>query len=461
VTTSYGVTSWGFLRKPLSQIVADVQDQLRLAFGQNVDLSEDGPYGQLVAALAQLVDDAWQVTEAVYDSFDPDAADGPRLVSICGITGTVPKTPTQSTVIGTAIGTAGSVVKAGTQVQVQNSGPLFATTAPATIAALPARAPSAPLAQDTLVVNGGNVYRAMNTGVTGAGGGPAGQGTAIADGSVIFRWLGAGTAAVDVPCASVLYGALAALAGTLNVIATPVAGLASFTNARDAVQGVAIETDTQLRLRREQELRAEGQGGVDSIRASILKLVGVSDAFVLENTGDAVDGNGLPSHSLEAVVLTPSISAALDAAIAAAVFTRGAGIGTHGGVANTVLDAVGDPHTVYFSRPTEVDVWVVVHVTKETNPSLPAYPSNGDALVAQALVDFAAGNTPDLWRGYHVGDPVVTSKLYRPIEAVPGVFDVTAIYIGTAPGPGGSANVVTGVRGLAKFDSSRIVVVST
>lgn len=454
--TAYGVTSWGFLRKPLSQILEDVGNTLKGSFGQNIDVSPEGPFGQLIADLAAPVDEEWQALEVVYDSMDPDGAGGPRLVNLCGITGTVPVDPTKSTDTVTAIGTAAAPVPAGTQFQVTGNGALFETVSDAIIAALAAWAQNTVQAVGDLRKNGGNVYKvvaiALDAMTAAVGAGPAGVGTTIIDNHVTWRFMGAGTAAVEIPCESVDYGAFVAAAGTLTGIVTPVSGLASISNAFDAEPGVAAETDAKLRQRREAELAASGEGGVDSLRADVLKVTGVTDAYVFENVGAVIDGDGLEAHSIEAAVLGGA-----DADIAKVVFTKGGGIYTHGGVVNVVNDASGNPHTVRFSRPTEKDIYILVNLTKNAN-----YPADGDNQVKQALVDFANGQIAELGEGYKVGDDVITTKLYAAIfDGVAGVVDVTKLWISLPPGPPvGAANIAIGSRELAKFDTGRIVVTS-
>jgi uncharacterized phage protein gp47/JayE len=450
----YGVTPQGFVRKPLAQIMLDLQASLAGTFGADTDLSDTGPFGQLVADLAAPIDEVWQVAEDVYDSFDPDLVGGPRLASLCGITGTIQTTPSRSTDTLTCIGAAGSPVPTLSLVSVQNGGAQFRTTAPAIIAALAAWAAAHAYATlGELSTIGGNVYKVMTPGVSSAGPGPSGTGTDIVDGTVHWRYMGAGTAAVDVAVESVELGPNTAPAGTLTVIDTPVSGLTSVSNAAAAVLGIAPESDPDLRARRTAELEAQGEGGIDSMRADLLRVLNVTDAFVFENNTDAVDADGLPPHSVECVVLGGT-----DADVAQAVFSKGAGIATFGGVTvATVKDLAGGLHTVNFSRPTEKDVWVTVELTKDTG----TYPADGDTQVAQALVDFAAG-VLSLGKGYRVGDDVITAKLYAAIYSqVSGIVDVTKLWVGLVNPPTGAANIVIGSRELAKFATLRISVTST
>lgn len=459
MATIYGVLPTGFNRKPLSQIIADLTAQKQSIYGQNIDLDPAGPYGQDIAATAAEIDEPWQLAEAVYDSSDPDAAEGSRLVSLAALTGTTPKDPSPSTVTATAIGTNGSTVAAGTEFQVAGQGPLFTTLALATIATLTAWATSAVKAVDALVQNASGVYRAIAiTGdATTASSGPGPTGTSfgvpITDHNVTWLYMGAGTAAVNIPSASVDNGAIVAAAGTLTVIATPSAGLLSVNTAFDAILGVAKETDPQFRLRRNQELQGGGEGGVGSMEAALDEVAGVTAATVLENITNAVDGNGLPPHSVMAVV-----QGGTDADVAKVVFTKGGGIATAGATTVNVAAKNGQLIPVSFQRPTTRSVYIIIHLRKETDPTLAQYPIDGDAQIAQALVDYAAGDL-SYFRGYGISDDVITSKLYRPIEGVDGIEDVTAILLGFSPSPSASINLTIGAIERAVFDLSRISVV--
>jgi uncharacterized phage protein gp47/JayE len=452
--TVYGITATGFVKKPLDQIIADLRTTLQATFGAGADLSDTGPFGQLVANLAQPVSDVWDLAEVCVDLLDPDGAQGPQLAALCGLTGTVPVTPTYSTGTLYAVGTAGSAVPTNFLCHIQGGTSQFRVTAGGVIAALTAWASHTAVAGE-LRTNGGNAYLCTVGGATAGAGGPTTTALDIVDGAAHWRFLGVGTAAVALPIRSVDLGAVAAVAGSLTSIDTPTAGVTSITNATDVTLGVAIESDAALRLRREEELRAQGEGGVDSIRALLLETTGVTDARVFENTTDATDGSGRPPHSVEAVALGGT-----DAAVAAAVFTRGAGIQTFGTSTANVTDKAGNVHAINFSRPTAKLVYVTVNVTKETDASLPQYPSDGDSQIKAALVNFATGQLPELFRGYRIGDPLITSKLYAAIEGVSGVRDVTAIFVGLAPAPGSSANLAAGSKDLMQLDTSRITVVS-
>jgi len=223
-----------------------------------------------------------------------------------------------------------------------------------------------------------------------------------------------------------------------------VSGWSTVVNLADAVLGRAVESDADLRIRREADLQATGGGAVEQIRESLTAVTGVTEVTVYENTTDATV-DSIPPHAVEALVLGGA-----SADIAAALFaTVAAGIGTYGGTTETVTDSMGIDHDVSFSRPTAVPIYVALTLTYDAS----LYPSDGDAQVKQAIVDY--GDT------FRTGWDVRSSALLARVFAVPGVLDVTVCNIGTAPAPSGSTTITTTARELATFDTSRVTVSSS
>ena len=80
------------------------------------------------------------------------------------------------------------------------------------------------------------------------------------------------------------FGPIAAPINTLTEILTPISGWISINNLKAGVTGRFIETDAELRIRRNNSLRLLGAGTVESIRARLLQQVpGVISALVFEN----------------------------------------------------------------------------------------------------------------------------------------------------------------------------------
>jgi uncharacterized phage protein gp47/JayE len=77
--TTYGVVSEGFARKPLADILVDLETAMTAAFGPAVIQTAESPLGQINGILADLATGVWELAEATYQSLDPDQAEGSRL----------------------------------------------------------------------------------------------------------------------------------------------------------------------------------------------------------------------------------------------------------------------------------------------------------------------------------------------------------------------------------------------
>lgn len=78
----YGVKPTGFVRKPLSVTLAEIEAALVTEFGPDVIQSPQSPLGQINALFADLVTELWERHEDLYQSYDPDQAEGTRLETL-------------------------------------------------------------------------------------------------------------------------------------------------------------------------------------------------------------------------------------------------------------------------------------------------------------------------------------------------------------------------------------------
>lgn len=76
--TNYGVQPTGFVRKPLSLILAELQDAMARIWGQGVIQTSQSPLGQLNGLMADAANVSWETAEDVYQSFDILSVEGPR-----------------------------------------------------------------------------------------------------------------------------------------------------------------------------------------------------------------------------------------------------------------------------------------------------------------------------------------------------------------------------------------------
>jgi uncharacterized phage protein gp47/JayE len=387
---AYGVTPQGFVLKPLDQCLLEVKAAIQATFGANQQVDDpSGPWGELAAILADRESELWDMGQGLYASRDPDQATGAALQGICAITGTLPQPATYSAVACTIMGTAGVVVPAASVATAGQNGARFASQADATIGS---------------------------------------------DGTV-----------ADVVFQAETSGPVAALAGSLNTIATPVAGWNAISNPLDATLGLAADTDASLRLKRLVELNIAGSATKDAVRAEILRVSDVTSCTIFRNLMAVTDPNGLPPYSIEALV-----TGGADADIWQALWRSvGAGTQTFGDQIGTVTDAKGNPQPVAFSRPAILQIYASLALKVDS-----AWPLDGVAQVTDALV---------AWTLAHLtgGSDVVTRALFPTVLGVSGVRDITSLFVGTAPGPTSEANIVVSDHQIALFDTSRVTVATS
>lgn len=445
--TDYGLTALGFVDKPLEVIQTEMADALKAspAFGPDTDTTAGSPMGVILGIVAGHARQQWEVQQGVNAAFDPDAADGAGLAALAAFSGTVKRSATKSTVELTLTGTATKTIGVGSIVSVAGNS-RFKTLEAGTLAAGTAWVALTAYVVGDIVTNNTRMYVCRTAGTAAGSGGPTTQAANIIDGTVHWRWMGDGAAYVQVAAEAETAGVVVANAHTLTKIETPVTGWSNVTNLLDAEIGLAQEDDAELRLRREEEIRAEGTGPIDAIRAKLLQVANVTQVKTFNNVTDTTNSDGVPAHSFEAVVRNGADQDIFDALWANAP----AGIASYGTMVGTSTDAQGDDQTVRFTRPTVLTVYLGVDVAVDPD----TFPTDGSAQIKTALEVFGQANLG-------IGVAVILAKLYPAILGVSGVLDITALRAGYAVSPVGTSNLAVGSRELAEIDTSRIVVTHT
>lgn len=302
---SYGLGITGFVKRTLVNVRQFLVSSYQSYFGVSINVQPETPLGQDIDIFSERLALLWEQVEAIFANLNPDYAEGTNLDKICALIGIVRLPASYSTATVTCTGTNGTVIPAGTQFQVgTDTTNIFETDALVTI--------------------------------------PVGL-------------------SIDAECTNIVTGAKVATAGTLTTIKNPISGLDSITNASDGVVGRDLETDAELRTRRIISIAQGGGGTVDNIRTTMLELDGVTKCMVFENTTNAVVA-GRPAHCFETVLVGGD-----EDNIAENIWDiKTAGIATHGTTTKTVTDSQGASRTVKFSRPVDVDMYVIVNITKES-----------------------------------------------------------------------------------------------
>lgn len=226
--------------------------------------------------------------------------------------------------------------------------------------------------------------------------------------------------------------------------------------------GTNEETDAELRRRQQLSTNATSYRQVEAIYGAIADIPGVTFVRIYLNSTVKTDHRGIPGNSIACVVVGGD-----DQAIADAILFRGpVGVGTHGNVTVNIRDNIGVSTPVQFTRPLERLVWARVGLEIVVDEDVQLFPSNGDRLVKEAIVDFSLhghslceplGNS-----GFVPGQDIVRSYLYTPINSIGGA-KVTKLELGERPAgdPEGAVvyaeqDIVIAWNEIGLFDVERI-----
>jgi uncharacterized phage protein gp47/JayE len=359
----YGLTAAGWVGKPYTDTLAEIEADERARLYEGLDLSEKTVLGNLNAVFALQAAEVWEALGAIAGGLDPDKAPEVLLVGLGKLTGVIRGGQT-----------SGEALLSVTTVSAVDLAPGGLTVAH----------------QDVPGMLWRNVYQVTTTGAGTLHG-------------VLVR--------------AVLPGAgYYAAPGELSVLAPAVMGVTAVTNPAAATPGQDVESVEAFRLRREQSLSRQGSATTSAIRAEILSggdgtgVPGVQDCRVLENDTDFTDSNGLPAKSILVLVYDGPEEAAADTDIGEAVLrAKGAGVRTYGAIDVEAEDPDGQLRTVWFDRMTGVRIRVAVTVTGtafsgDVQAAVVAY---GEALPQGATVSY--------------------NQVISAVLTVPGVTDVTLL----------------------------------
>lgn len=374
---------------------SDILQELKILYwgiyGSDAILDPDSQDGQFLAILAQIVFDCDQSVIDTYNSFSPTTARGTGLSNLVKLNGIRRASSTNSDVPVAITGTVGTPIQNG--------------------------------------VIGDNVN--LNT-----------------------RWNlpalvtipDSGEIEVTATCST--SGAVAAAPESLTVILTPTLGWQTVINNIAAVPGQPIEIDAHLRVRQGQSVSLPSLTILDGIIATIEAVPGVVRLRIYENDNDVADSDGIPAHSISAVVNGGDIQA-----VAGAIALKKApGIKTYGTTAVIVRDSRGVPNTIRFFELTAV--LLEVHVSVHPIPGAGYVSTTGD-LLRQAIVDFV--------NAFSIGEDSYLFRLYSPanlggvgLGATYVVSAITQAKVGDVPA---AADVVVAFNEGALIDLDHVTLV--
>lgn len=348
----------GFLPPAESAILAGVLADLNAAFGGNLNEALETPQGQLATSFAAAIGNCNDIMLSVIAGVDPAYSFG-KMQEAIGRIYFLSRLGAEPTTVSTVCtGLAGTFIPVG------------------------ALAKSA----------AGDIYSCTSGGTIGVG----------------------GTVTLEFECTET--GPVSCPAGTLNAIYQGVSGWDSVTNPTDGVPGHEEESREEFEIRRADSVSINALGFLPSIRAALMSLPNVLDAYVTENNTASpvvVGGVTIAANSVYACT-----SGGVSADIAKTLWQKKPpGCGYTG---TTTIQVEDDASGYLVPFPTyDVDFTiaaalpVIMHVEIYDSAAIPA---NATELIqAAVLLAFTGGDGGERAR---IGSTVFADRFYAGIKAL-------------------------------------------
>lgn len=383
----FNVTENGIKAPSYAEILEYFQEKAKTIFGQDVDLDADTQDGQLIAIFAQAISDVNAQAIATYNQFNPNTAVGVGLDSAVKTNGIERQEASNSTVDLVLIGQAGTVINNG-----------IASDDAGTNWLLPE--------QVVIPVSG----------------------------------------EITVTATAEEVGDIEASPNTITQIVTPTLGWQSVNNPNQAVVGVAVETDAQLRTRQARSTELASVSLWEGIIASLLNLEGVTRVSGVKNDEDAPSDEGVPGHTVAMIVDGGDVDE-----IGKTLFLKkGEGVGTFGTTQTTYIDTYGFPNVIKFSRPTIVNVYVTLNITPAST-----YLSTAADEIKSRIADYI--NSLSIGEDVNIAR-VLASAVKDCDTGMDDRFEVSSITMGESSGSQSAATIPIGWNEAASCDVSNITV---
>lgn len=328
------ITVTGLTTATRDELVAQYTAAFQAIYGNDINLDQDSPDGQMMNIFIQSVLDLEDLLTQIYNQFDPDNAIGAVLDQRVAING-IQRQAGTFTVTNVTIVTSQSLNLYGLD----------------------------QIGQEVYTVadNAGNQWQLEVTQNI------AGPGTYV----MAFRAANPG-AVLTVP-------------NTITVPVSVVLGVVSINNPTTyTTLGLNEESDAQLKIRRQKSVSLASQGYLKGLLAALENINGVTSAFVYENNTDSTNADSVPSHSIWVIVA----GTGSDDEIAEAIYTkRNAGCGMFGSTSFVITQVDGSSFIVYWDVVSPEDLFIKFTATSLDGINAP----NIAAIRAGLVTSFVPG----------------------------------------------------------------------
>ena len=247
--------STGLTVKTLTEISDELKDDFRDIYGSDINVDQNSPDGQMINIYAQGGVDYREQLTSIYNSFDPDNAVGTTLDARVRLN---------------------NIERRGGSYTIQ---PIDITVS---------QTVSLDGLDDEENDLNGTGYTIEDT---------AGNQYILIDSVVLTP----GTVSKNFRAKEI--GQIESTINTITTQVTIILGVTSVNNSSAALSvGENEETDGELRVRRSASIGINANGYLNGLQAKLLNISGVIDAKVYENISNVTDSDGIPGHSIWAIV---------------------------------------------------------------------------------------------------------------------------------------------------------------
>ena len=301
----------GLTTKTLTEIIEELEDDYKDIYGNDINIDQNSADGQIINIQAQEGVDLRELLSSINNGFDPDQAEG-RVLD-------------QRVALNNITRNAGTFTLVPVEITVDQALNLIGLDDQS----------------DELVPTVSNLYTVKDD--------AGNEFYLLASVSIV----GAGTDSYSFRAANI--GAVEVLVNTITTPVTIIAGVTNINNTAGASsQGVDEETDAALKVRRRASTSISAVGYLDAIEAALQDLDNVVTAIVLENNTDVTDGDGIPPHSIWAI-----IEGGDNIEIGTVIYAKkSSGSGMKGAVEVEITRPNGTLFTSKFDRPIDEDLYI-------------------------------------------------------------------------------------------------------
>lgn len=304
-----GITETGLQVDSYNTLLDNIQTDMNSIYapdGDEINFDSETPDGEFTNILAQIGTDVRELTQEVYNSFDPARCSGSVQDSRYALN---------------------YITRNGGTFTIQNIDVTANQTV--TLQGLDSNYNETDATSYTVSDNSGNLWYLIDT-------------TTLQPGTV------------SLPFRSKNLGLVQPTIGTITTQVTTVLGITSVINSvAPTTLGTEQESDVQFRIRRERSTERRGLNNIDAMLSQILDLEGVSDGTTWVNSGTTTDSTGTPAGYVWVIV-----EGGANSDIADVIYTNSCGRGMRGSVSVNVPAVSGQIFSVRFDRPTPVPLYL-------------------------------------------------------------------------------------------------------